>query len=71
MSLESIFIVLFLITLIYIDLLLLWLILTKIKVRDRKKRLEAIKNPKSIQLTALERIEKRNRIIENRRLLKR
>lgn len=71
MNLESVFIVLCLITFIYANFLILWLILTKIKVRNQRMYLEAIKNPKPIQLTALERIEKRNRIIENRRLLRR
>lgn len=70
-ELESIFIVMLLITITYLTLLFLALALAKIRQRNQQLRLEMIKNPKPRKQTALERVEERNIIIENRRRLKR
>ncbi len=70
-EMESVFIVMLLITLTYFTLLFLTLALAKIKQRNQRLRLELIKNPKPREKTALERVEERNIIIENRRRLKR
>lgn len=56
--------------LMFINLLVLWYLLTKIKIRDAHRLQTRLKNPPKRELTALERIEERNRILENRRRLK-
>ena len=69
--LESLFVFLCMISVIYFSLLFLWYALAKIKVRDKKIAMGIRKNPTPRPKTALERIEERNRIIQKRRDLRR
>ena len=56
-ELESIFIVMFSITITYLTLLFLALALAKIRQRNQRLRLEMIKYPKPREKTALERVD--------------